>query len=155
METECKRKYPALYRDSWFWAALILGVASCWLLTLVVKGSAQPVLPWSRWRELLWLVVLYPVIEEWIFRGLLQPWLLISAYGRTRCCGLSMANVMVTLLFAGLHLFTHSVGWALLVIIPSLIYGWFRDRYNSIIPGTLLHCGYNLGYFIFFGLPLN
>jgi len=142
-----------LLQDPWFWAAMVLGLISCWVLALWLGQSGEVILPWSRWRMLVWLVVLYPVMEEWVFRGLLQTWLLRRASWRTACCGFSMANGGVTLLFAGMHLFTHSPGWAALVILPSLIFGWFRDRYNSILPGTLLHTSYNLAYFTLFGLP--
>jgi membrane protease YdiL (CAAX protease family) len=149
--TGLKRLY--LLYDMWFWIALLSGLAACWLLALLLGRSGAWVLTWEPWRLLLWLVLLYPVIEEWLFRGMVQPWLLTWRYGRVACCGISMANVATTLLFAGLHLFSHAPAWAALVVVPSLIYGGFRDRYHSILPGVLLHCGYNLGYFALFGLP--
>ncbi len=147
-----RRKHPPLIQDVWFWAALSLGIGTCWLLALVLGRSGEWLLLWGQWRQLIWLIVLYPVIEEWLFRGVIQPRLLTKRYGGIACCGISVANVVVTLLFAGLHLFSHAPAWAALVIMPSLVYGWFRDRYNSVLPGALLHSGYNLGYFAFFGL---
>lgn len=144
----------SLLQDSWFWAAMVLGLFSCWLLALLLGLSGEVVIPWFRWRTLVWLVLIYPVVEEWVFRGLLQAWLQRQVFWRTACCGFSLANGAATLLFAGVHLFAHSPGWAALVILPSLIFGWFRDRYNSILPGTLLHASYNLAYFAILGLPV-
>lgn len=148
-----RQKRPSLIQDEWFWAALSMGIGICWLLALVLGRSGEWLLLWGQWRQLIWLLVLYPVIEEWLFRGVIQPWLLTKRYGCIACCGISVANVAATLLFAGVHLFSHAPTWAALVMVPSLVYGWFRDRYNSVLPGTLLHGGYNLGYYAFFGLP--
>ncbi|MFO7592610.1 MAG: JDVT-CTERM system glutamic-type intramembrane protease, partial [Pseudomonadota bacterium] len=75
------------------------------------------------------------------------------SFGGNSLVGFSLANVLTSLLFATLHLFTHAPLWALSVIAPSLVFGWFWDRYRSILPGTLLHCSYNLSYFLVFGLP--
>jgi membrane protease YdiL (CAAX protease family) len=39
------------------------------------------------------------------------------------------------------------------VLFPSLIFGYFRDRYTSIYPCMVLHAFYNAGYFGLTGLP--
>lgn len=148
-----RQNHASLMKDKWFWTAMIIGPVSCWLMTLLLARSGDWTITWAHWRLSLWLVLLYPVAEEWVFRGMVQPWLLRKRYGRIACCSVSMANVIATLLFASAHLFTHTPAWATMVIVPSLIYGGFRDRYNSLFPGTLLHCSYNLSYFSFFGLP--
>lgn len=149
------RERRALFHDSLFWFALLAGVTVCWLWAVLLGRSGELTMPWAQWRQILWLVVLYPALEEWVFRGGLQPWLLARRYGAMACCGISMANGVTTVLFAGFHLIAHAPVWAMLVIAPSLIYGSFRDRYRSIFPGTLLHSSYNLVYFSLFGLPVS
>lgn len=143
------------FRDKWFWFALILGFATAWLLSLFLGRFGEWRIELAQWRLLLWLILLYPFLEEWLFRGLVQSWLLKWEYGHFACCGISVANLLTTFLFATAHLYAHAVLWAVLVAIPSLVFGWFRERYNSFIPGVLLHSGYNLAYFGFVGIPAS
>ncbi len=136
-----------LYRDGWFWFALALGPAISWILFLLVGGAAISGFSWVQWQQLLWLILLYPVIEEWLFRGILQRQLLKIHHTHRAILGFTLANGITSLLFVAAHLPNHSLYWALLVIFPSLLFGWFRDRYNSVLPGVILHCSYNLSYF--------
>jgi len=142
-----------LLRDPLFWSALLLGLLIAGLMAWWSDQAIHWQLVWSQWRQVLWLVVLYPVAEEWLFRGVLQPWLLRKRDGSRCCCGISVANLLTSLVFAVMHLFVHPPLWAASVLVPSLVYGGFRDRYGSILPGILLHCSYNLAYFSLFGLP--
>lgn len=143
----------ALLRDGWFWLALLLGIVACEVFALFLGRGREIGSHAGQWQQLLWLAVIYPVVEEWVFRGVIQPRLWVTRMGRQACCRISLANLMTTLLFAAFHLFSHTPLWAALVILPSLVFGTFRDRYNSILPGTLLHGGYNLAFFLIFGLP--
>ena len=36
------------------------------------------------------------------------------------------------------------------VFVPSLIFGYFRDRYRNIVPAVLLHVFYNTGFVLLF-----
>ncbi len=95
--------------------------------------------------------LIYPLLEEIAFRGLLQGWLArLESVERLSVAAISGANLVTSLLFAAAHLLHHSPLWAALVIGPSLVFGWFRDRYHSIVPGLLLHILYNSGYFLLF-----
>ena len=93
----------------------------------------------------------YPILEEAAFRGLLQGWLLRA---RSLASGpisfFSWANIFTTIAFTGFHFLGHPWHWALAVIIPSLLFGYFREKTGSIMPGILLHCFYNTGYFLIF-----
>lgn len=146
-------RQKGLFRDGWFWSALALGPLVSWVLFQALGGSAVAGLPLAQWQSLLWLVLLYPAVEEWLFRGVLQRQMFKRRNGRSAVFGLSVANGVTSLAFAAVHLLSQPPEWAALVIFPSLIFGWFRDRYESILPGAILHCCYNLGYFSIFGLP--
>jgi membrane protease YdiL (CAAX protease family) len=140
-----------LWRDTRFWIALLMGPLVCALMALwVPRGSVDYVV---QWRLLLWLVLLYPVLEEMVFRGGLQTLLLRTQKGQMARYDISLANLMTSLLFALVHLLNHSPLWAVAIFVPSLLFGWFRERYNSVIPSMILHSGYNLSYFTTFGLP--
>jgi len=96
----------------------------------------------------LMLVVIRPVLEEMVFRGLLQSWLLESSWGQNKKYGISVANGLTSLVFAGLHVLGHPPWMAASVLLPSLVFGYFRERYQGwLIPAIGLHCFYNAGYF--------
>lgn len=139
-----------LPNDRVFWIAVLAGPAFWFGLDRIspLEFDLQKII--DQWLQYLLLVGVYPILEEWVFRGVLQPQLHRYPMGRAAFCGISGANALTTLLFVILHFFAHPPVWALLVSVPSLIFGVFRDRYQSVIPPILLHCFYNLGYFALF-----
>jgi len=140
-------------RPDWGWLtdprfalALLAGVVF-WLV-LSRLGATGPLLGLAA---LLSLILLQPLIEELLFRGLLQGWLIAQSWGRRPFAGFTLANWTVSLLFTALHLINHPPLWAAGVLLPSLLYGYFRDRHDSVYPAIALHVFYNAGYFL---LPL-
>jgi membrane protease YdiL (CAAX protease family) len=89
--------------------------------------------------------LLYPIAEEILFRGLMQP--LLAAKLPAKIATISTANIITSLLFSAAHLINHSPLWALATFIPSLIYGYAMDRYRNLNAPIILHCVYNAGYF--------
>ena len=95
--------------------------------------------------------LLYPLVEELAFRGYLQtkisefPWAKVARYHIT------VANCCTSVLFVTVHFFYHPPIWSISIIAPSLIFGGFKDRYDSVVPGLILHCLYNSGYYLLFG----
>ena len=58
-----------------------------------------------------------------------------------------------SVVFTSLHLILRP-GWFILgVLVPSLIFGYFRDRYRGVVPAILLHIFYNAGFFLLFMRP--
>lgn len=91
-----------------------------------------------------WLFILaLPLAEELTFRGLLQGQLLRLAALRQGWLGISGANAITTLLFALAHLPLRGPLTAALVLLPSLTFGWVRDRHAAVWPAVLLHASYN------------
>ena len=97
------------------------------------------------------LILIQPLVEELLFRGLLQGRLAESSWGQRRFGGITLANLSVSLLFTALHFIHHPPLWAAGVLLPSLLFGYFRDRHDSVYPAIALHVFYNAGYFL---LPL-
>ncbi len=102
------------------------------------------------WRALLWIALIYPVLEEFVFRGGIQPALQRDARLCSSAFGISLANVATSALFAAMHLFNQPPLWAASVFFPSLIFGGARDRYGNIQACTVLHICYNAGFVWFF-----
>ena len=98
----------------------------------------------------LWFVqvtLIWPVAEELIFRGVIQGWLMERMpAGKTAI--LTRANLMTSVLFAAAHLVYHSGLHASLVFFPSLVFGYFRERYDGVWAPIALHVGYNACWFV-------
>lgn len=130
-----------IVRDPAFVLALLAGPAA-WL-ALWLFDALPATLPAAL---LLRFIVVQPVIEELAFRGLLQGWL------KTRVTwmrgGISAANVLTSVAFVAAHLVYQPPAWALAVFAPSIVFGYFRDRHDSVVPALLLHAWYNAGLFL-------
>jgi membrane protease YdiL (CAAX protease family) len=140
------------YRDSVFLWLLALG-SLVWL-SMIAFVTVQP-LPWHAMGSLAFLsVVLWqPLLEELLFRGIIQGQLLQSMAKQKTWIGLSLANLLTSLLFTLAHLAGHSISWSLLVFVPSLCFGFVRDRFESVYPSIALHVFYNTGYFLLIHAP--
>jgi len=146
----CK-KSSTLWHDRQ-WGAALLAAPVVWMfLYSIDQPDIQPNWPVSRPWLFLMLTAVYPMLEEIVFRGIFQAWLHRKTSGKPLWAGISQANFFTSIVFSLLHLTAHSVLMATLVLIPSLVFGYFRDRYNGwLIPSIALHCFYNAGYFLIF-----
>ncbi|MDT8387260.1 MAG: JDVT-CTERM system glutamic-type intramembrane protease [Thiogranum sp.] len=136
-------------RDPLFLVAL--AAALVYWLGLAAFNAPQPDLGWPLREPLRFLypALLYPIVEEWIFRGFIQD--LAHRHLKSWQLGpLSHANILTSLLFTGLHFFSHPPLWAAAVLAPSLIFGFFKDRSGGLGAPIALHVFYNAGYFWFF-----
>jgi membrane protease YdiL (CAAX protease family) len=140
----------AFLRDSTFLLLLALGPMA-WF-SMIAFFTFQP-LPWHAiWSPGFLSVTLWqPLFEELLFRGIVQGYLLQSMPWQKTWFGLSTANLLTSFLFSLAHLANHSISWSLLVFVPSLCFGFVRDRFGSIYPAIALHAFYNTGYFLLIG----
>ncbi|SNC62044.1 hypothetical protein SAMN04487881_0581 [Marinobacter sp. es.048] len=126
--------------DGQFVLALVVGCLIGVMLTVLAGGSG--------WQDadllsILSLVLWAPIIEELAFRGVVQGWLSGTSIGKRGFAGLSWANFIAAFLFTGWHLVyrTDLIAW--LVFLPALVFGYFRDRHDSLLPCVILHAAYN------------
>jgi len=153
--TQAGIKY--FWRDAQFGAALmaaplVWGVMA-WMFPLGFQAGRALFEP----GPFLLLAGVYPVLEELVFRGGLQGRLREISWGARRFGPLSLANVLTSIVFTALHFFVHPPLAAALVFAPSLVFGYFRDRTNGdrthgLGAPVVLHCWYNAGYFLIFGI---
>ncbi|HRP34379.1 MAG TPA: JDVT-CTERM system glutamic-type intramembrane protease [Gammaproteobacteria bacterium] len=137
------------WRDPWFFFALAAGPAA-WALLALWLPLAEPGWPAVQPGRFLVLAVLYPVLEELVFRGWLQGALLNRGWGRRIAGPVSAANLAAALGFATAHLLRTSPAWAAAVILPGLVFGGFRER-HGVGAAIALHMFYNAGFFWLFG----
>lgn len=141
--------HPKLWRwppDAHLTAALALALP-VWALLGLAMGQAMylPITVWA-WAS---LVLVQPVLEELVFRGLLQGQALawLQRGGQPMRLGpLTLANVLISIVFVALHLRSQPLAWALAVAAPSLVFGHLRERFASVWPAVGLHAFYNAGF---------
>ena len=106
----------------------------------------------SDMKSFFFLIFFYPLIEELTFRGIIQEFISQRSKQQKLFLSLSLANIFSSLLFVLMHFVYHEPIWALLTFFPSLIFGYFKEKYSNITPSIMLHMFYNLCYFSFIGL---
>jgi len=148
-------RYAALIQqlthDKTFGAAMVIAPILLWGLIYFIPEARSSAISWPM--PAVMLILIAPVIEELAFRGWLQGLLTGTRLGKIMHAGVSGQNMVTSLCFAAFHLVSHTWLWSLAVVAPSLIFGFFRDRYQSVIPAILLHAYFNGLYFIVFTQP--
>ncbi len=134
--------------DTHYRVAIVAAPIFCLLYIWVFDHKADDIY-WliKDIRSLLFLVFLYPIVEEVIFRGFIQEYITNKLKNQSIFLGLSIANLLTSLLFVSIHFIHHPPIWATLVLFPSLIFGYFKDKYIHIAPSIVLHMFYNLCFF--------
>lgn len=94
-------------------------------------------------RSLFFLILFYPVVEEVVFRGVIQEFITSKTKGYPSFFNVTIANVVTSILFVMMHFVHHTPLWAMLVFIPSLIFGYFKEQYGHIRSSIFLHIFYN------------
>ena len=133
----------------------MIGALFVWTtaVSLGIANSSLPVLHSLDWPLFLTISIIVPVLEELVFRGLIQGYLRQFDPGQKAILGISAANLLTSLLFVLLHWLTRDGYSALLVFLPSLYLGLVRDRTSSIVMCILIHGLWNLGWYIFVFMP--
>ena len=94
-------------------------------------------------QSLFFLIIFYPVIEELAFRGVIQEYISSKTKQYPSLFYFSVANILTSLLFVAMHFVHHTPLWAMLVFIPSLIFGYFKEQFGHIGASIFLHMFYN------------
>lgn len=138
---------------TWQWGAAILAAPLFWVAWFCwTRPGLHPGWPLEHPDTFLLLVLIYPVLEEVVFRGLIQDW----AGKRLAGCTVgpvTAGNLATSTLFTLAHVGYHATPWALLVVFPSLVFGWLKDQTGSLIPPIGLHIFYNAGFVWLFITP--
>lgn len=95
------------------------------------------------WRDIA-AITLWSIAEEVVFRGALQPALAHAFARRLARALLTPANFVTSIVFAGFHLWRHSIAAALAVFPVSLVFGRARELSGRTWPAAVLHVVFNL-----------
>ncbi|MEX0790849.1 MAG: CPBP family intramembrane glutamic endopeptidase [Actinomycetota bacterium] len=103
----------------------------------LIQAASEP--GWQRIIFVLLAIVLAPIFEEFLFRGVMYT-------GMARSWGKWPAGIIVTVMFGLLHIADIGGYWPALVMITlvglSLLI--VRIRTNSLLPAMVMHATYNL-----------
>ncbi|WP_372879015.1 JDVT-CTERM system glutamic-type intramembrane protease MrtJ [Spongiibacter marinus] len=135
------RPLGRLLYDQQFWWAIL--VAPLVLLLISLIAPELPFVIEPTYRQLALFLILAPLLEELAFRGWLQGYFWRTRLARQRVGNISAANIATSALFALSHTYSGPLLWSLLVFFPSLVFGYHRDRYQSVFPAFVLHLVYN------------
>jgi uncharacterized protein len=137
----------AFYLDIKFFIAVLAGAVVIFVIHQFASKLFTPrYVPDAIiiFNVLLW----YPVLEEILFRGVIQGQLRKKKWALATVLNLTVANWLTSIIFVGFHFFYHPPVIAFLILVPSLIFGYFRDLYKSIMPSLVLHVTYNLLFLV-------
>jgi len=145
------------WRDMQFGAVLVAAPVVWGVMAWMLPSGFQADEALSKPGHFLMLAGGYPVLEEIVFRGVLQGYLRRSSWGMHRMGPLTIANILSSFVFTSLHFLSHPPLAAMLVFAPSLVFGYFRDRTDEdrthgMGAPVILHVWYNTGYFLIFGI---
>lgn len=133
-------------------AALMAAPLACYLYTFLFEHTSFSFEELSSDISVLfWMLLFYPVIEELAFRGFIQELIASKMVKYPSFYFLSTANIITSILFAMIHLVYYPFYWAILVFFPSLIFGYFKDRFQRIMPSIILHSFYNASALLIIG----
>jgi len=146
------------YIDGHFGVALVAAPFFWCLMLYFFDPALQLNWPLISPQIFLITVFIYPIVEELLFRGVLQGWLREQAWGMDSIAKISYANVVTSLIFSMFHLLSHTPILAAAVFFPSLVFGYFRDRYSHchymMLYPIALHMFYNAGWVWLFVPPV-
>jgi membrane protease YdiL (CAAX protease family) len=130
--------------------------AFCFYLVLFFGFDIQPDLLWWLRQPLnaMVLIIVSPALEEWIFRGwlfdLVRNWSQTLKQELLSERLLSIQNAVTTSCFCALHSVLRDPLTGLLVLGPSLLLGFMRDRQVSLPVLMMIHGVWNAGWFFFY-----
>ena len=132
----------------------MVGAPVVWAAIAWIFGPDSDFGSFARWPlRAVAILLIFPVLEEIVFRGLIQDYISVKLSTWDIYLGITSANWVTTLLFCLTHLVTRSFIVALLVIVPSLVLGSLRDKGFSIKALAAIHVYWNGGVYLLVGIP--
>lgn len=142
-----------MYNKNKFLAAAILVAPVTAVMWIILSGTGwsfhQPIASGAfntgtfNSGTLALVLLVVPICEEVVFRGLLQHELASYAKLRRTVLGISWDNIISSGLFTLVHVIYFENLWVLLLIIPALLLGLFYSRQRRLIYPVCLHIWYN------------
>lgn len=122
-----------------------------WLLETLGLGRAPDWHYRGTWPENMWMLVGYHLFfvaipEEFFYRGYIQTRLDEVYAKRWNVFGvrLGWGWLLTCAIFAFGHSIVSPQWWHFAIIIPSLVFGWMREKTGGVLAGALFHAWANV-----------
>ncbi len=128
----------------WIWIGLLALVvfAACVIFVSKVLNWSANSTPGAMALELPFFLIVNPVAEEILFRGLFQSRL-------ATLTGFPVALVIVAFAFGFHHVFAgFGVRFLLWATLGGLLFGAVAEQFSSVVPAIVLHSAADLGIFL-------
>ena len=136
--------YGAVFCAAISFILVLIPFPESWLAEYEEESSVLFDIP--AWQTFLSSVIMAPLVEETVFRGLIYRSL-------SRGIPRAVAMVLVSVLFGYLH---GTVYWMIYAGVLGLFLVWIYEKFNSTLASMAVHCGFNLvGSFLISYLPVS
>jgi len=112
-------------------------IALAFILSLIIPNLMTPNI---------WVLLIFPIIEEFVFRAQLQTSLAPINKGLLFST-ISRANILTTTAFSLTHALLRDWETGLAVVLPSLFLGWLYEQHRSLLLNICVHCVANIAFF--------
>ncbi|MFV1984039.1 MAG: JDVT-CTERM system glutamic-type intramembrane protease [Thiohalomonadales bacterium] len=144
-----KKSLLYVFKDPFIWISVTCAAVFWWVLSFYFPITTQLLWPLKTPLAFIVPVIIYPILEEIVFRGAVIEFFQKKSPG-ILFFHLTKANIFTSFIFTFFHFFYHPPLWASAVFIPSLVFGLLKERYQSLIPPILMHVFFNAGYYWLF-----
>ena len=133
------------------WGAVIGALFFCGAINVGFAAKVNVDFLFDHTARFLVICFLAPVIEEYVFRGMIMDavgrrwsWRWSWRWSANSGVSISLANLIATLLFLGLHYLMRDPLTAVLVTLPSLYLGILREQSGRLSVCIGIHSFWNL-----------
>ena len=129
------------------WGAVIGALFFCGAINVGFAAKVNVDFLFDHTARFLVICFLAPVIEEYVFRGMIMDAVVRRwswRWSANSGVSISLANLIATLLFVGLHYLMRDPLTAVLVTLPSLYLGILREQSGRLSVCIGIHSFWNL-----------
>ena len=95
------------------------------------------------------LVFIFPILEEMVFRGLVQT-TIFGFLRKIKLGPLTLSNIIASFAYFSFNAMNNVPMWLGMILIPSLFFGYLKDKYHTLKQPILMHAYFNAGFFLIF-----
>lgn len=137
------------YKEKLFWGLMSIGPVSL-IFFYIFKGGFSAKWSSNDIGRFLQITVLASLVEEIVFRGFVYHLLEKIKFFREDSWFITKRNLLVSLLNSVARGVVVAPIWFRASLLPSLIFGYARERFGTVTAPLLIHLNFTVWYYLFF-----